>query len=492
MSQKHAQSSSRRARALAAVALLMFGAPSSLAQTSRAPTLLERRALSAPVPARSASVLIRAKPSAASEPSSSEPKSLEQELQRPAKSKPAERELAASKASSAVLLEQPANAYLVGGTTKRRVDLVRAPVQLEVGELLVTRTQAEPELLPSEPSLPADPEAAATGGAGGITAAGAAGAAPQEPREPSETVMRLPYEARFVNAQGELQESHAVVKIVGGGLRLAAATHTFVGQLYIKMADKKDQAATYDLPHAVELLINAALDVTPTLLAISSTNRWHSVRLEAEAPPAAVDLHISTSNDTQELSLSVPVVAARLWLEVLPPAIQGFGLETATVVVHTNTPSAATGRRVTLTADRGDWSAREPTFGAHGTATAELRSRGTGPIDVRAFSRPFADAPAVSVTFEWPWRFASCVLLGAAVGAGIVAARRRRQPSKLRLALEAVAAMGVGVLAALGYAVGVNLLALPLPSGGGEAVFLLISALGPLGGQLGMGAVKPT
>lgn len=491
MSQKHAPSWTRRARALAAVALLMFGAPSSLAQTSSAPTLLERRALSAPVPARSASVLIRAKSSAAPEPSSSEPKSLGQELQRPAKSKPAERELAASKASSTVVLEQPANAYLVGGSSKRRVDLVRAPLQLEVGELLVTRTQAEPELLPSEPSLPADPAAAATGGAGGIAAAGAAGAAPQTP-EPSETVMRLPYEARFVNAKGELQESHAVVKIVGGGLRLAAATHTFVGQLYIKIADKKDQAATYDLPHAVELLINAALDVTPTLLAISSTNRWHSVRLEAEAPPAAVDLHISTSNDTQELSLSVPVVPASLWLEVLPPTIQGFGLEAATVVVHTNTPSAATGRRVTLTADRGDWSAREPTFGAHGTATAELRSRGTGPIDVRAFSRPFADAPAVSVTFEWPWRFASCVVLGAAVGAGIVAARRRRQPSKLRLALEAVAAMGVGVLAALGYAVGVNLLALPLPSGGGEAVFLLISALGPLGGQLGMGAVKPT
>ena len=295
----------------------------------------------------------------------------------------------------------------------------------------------------------------------------------------------MPYEARFQAADGVVRTARLVAEITGGGLRPMPAAAEFNGEVFVALEDRDDPTRTYTLPAAIEVLITAPLDrVDPGLVKLAATNAWRSVRLSAAMPPDEFRVRFRSPIDPQGYEVSMSTIRPKLRVDVSPRYIQGLGLELATVSVSAEGLPNPLGRRVSLSADRGSLSASELPLDAQGMAQTQLRSIAIGRATVTARSPALQEGRNDEIAFRAPWPFALAAAVGGATGAAIRRYQGGRGRTVRRRAPLTDVAVGtlVGLVVAVLYAVGVNLLPITPTATAGEALVFGLAALGGFAG----------
>lgn len=159
-----------------------------------------------------------------------------------------------------------------------------------------------------------------------------------------------------------------------------------------------------------------------------------------------------------------------------------FGLEVTTATIRAPGAAARGVKSVLLTHDRSRVEGSEQVaLDAEGIGIARLRSSGVGSARVRVTAPHFQHGEQL-VQFTWPLSFLGAALLGGMTGGyprhyPLPAARSRRHGW-----FWLFRSVLLGLLVAVAYAVGVNLLGIDVGAGIGEAFVFTIAALGAIVG----------
>ena len=264
-------------------------------------------------------------------------------------------------------------------------------------------------------------------------------------------------------------------------LRFDPVENHFVGSLFVQLKDLNEPGGTRSIGSRIRVAVSADVDdINPgTLMEFNETNRFQDIAFAVAAPqdPTLVKLTPERLATPQELAFGVSRPALKVSLG--KEKILGFGLETTTVTVHfegaSNPPEAA----ITVSSQTGHLSNNainaDP---ASRVASTHLRSRGTGKDEITAELAPF-DIGSDDIYYEQPWSWLVAVLLGVLAGVGIrLAMRARQSPPTSSLAFNISISICGGIVTAILYALGVNILPIPLPSGFSEGLTFILSALG--------------
>lgn len=295
----------------------------------------------------------------------------------------------------------------------------------------------------------------------------------------------LPYEFRFVSHEATVRTAHLAVEVAGGGLRMAQTAGEFTGQIFVALEDQQDRTLTYSLPVPAQVLVTAPVDkVDPANFAIDTTDKWTSVGLSAINPPAEFKAKVRASTDPDGVEIDLRVVRPTLTVAITPDHIQGLGLELAAVnIVAPGLPNPK-GRTITLTSTKGSLTNTQVQLSDQGTAQTRIRSIAIGSTRIEATSPPLAEGISHEITFVWPWPFALAAILGGAIGAFVRRRQAKRNEGRGQGLLGDVLTGGLaGLVVAVLYAIGVNLLPVTPTATAGEA---LVFGLAALGGFLGL------
>ncbi len=296
--------------------------------------------------------------------------------------------------------------------------------------------------------------------------------------------MQLPVRIVGTNAQGETLTLRPVVEVSGGGLRLLSGSG-FSGQIHIGLEDEERPTQTRPLGRSIQMLVTGAADsITPSTVSLDHTNLpFQTVDIAARSPSNDVQVHIRSDFDPAGIELSVPVVRPVLSVRASPRTIQGFGLETAELVVAARGAPGDRLPSVTLSSEK---SRPEPPVvaidPATGSGTATVRSSGVGAATVTAEAEGL-QSTTETITFVFPWAFAIAALVGGLVG-GLYQFIRKKSDEAKRinasgLAWHLVLGACAGFLGSVAYSVGLNLLPVGLHPAAtvGEALVFVTAGL---------------
>jgi hypothetical protein len=159
--------------------------------------------------------------------------------------------------------------------------------------------------------------------------------------------------------------------------------------------------------------------------------------------------------DPSGVSVWLPIQAT-LAFDQAPRAIQGFGVEGATLVVDRRGTRSRDSVPVTLSISRGSLETNQVVVGDAG-GVVRVRSAGLGPATISARATGLGPAE-VTIVYRWPIAFVTAALLGGLLGAFVanMYARRRSAGLLRRYLMKGVL---VGLLTCLVYfGLGINLL----------------------------------
>jgi hypothetical protein len=271
----------------------------------------------------------------------------------------------------------------------------------------------------------------------------------------------------------------ALVLASTGTLHFDSRSDRFVGNVFVQLKDLDAPGEVKDIGSSIRVVVSADVDdIKPgPMVTIGKTNSFSDVTLEVSAPQDPTVVALTPERLAEPQAISLVVKRPTLQVEIGQSAILGFGLETAPVTVRSvgEPPAGA----ITLSSHIGRLDQNALSIDpATGIATTFIRSRGTGRDTVSASLSPFAPATG-TIEYEKPWSWLIAVLLGVVVGIGIrLAMRARQQPPKPGVGFDVIIGIIGGVIVAVLYALGVNILPLQLPGGYSEALAFVLSALG--------------
>ncbi len=295
---------------------------------------------------------------------------------------------------------------------------------------------------------------------------------------------------RYLATDAAAKTTMVLRPIYATGTRLTydPSAHIFRGVLLVGLEDSVAPSEFVTLAKPIEFQFPGdANTMNPGTVAITHTNLPLD-SIIVTAPQAtvldSVLIRIIPQLDPGGINVSMPVTPALLFPKGLSQ-IQGLGLEDAAVVVEVVGATVRDPVVVTLTATNGSFDSGQVSLGRSGSATARLRSRGTGPVTVSAMAPGFVPATG-SVSFVFPWMFLIAALAGGAVGGTI-----KWSNGTVRTVTAAASTAGrgaaVGIVAAVVYyAIRVNLLPVTI-----DIQYLneaAVFALALLGGWLGIKA----
>lgn len=226
------------------------------------------------------------------------------------------------------------------------------------------------------------------------------------------------------------------------------------------------------VPFVIDVISDTLRSIAPQSMQFDSSAVFQTVDVIDNAPPDAATVRVLLAGDDETGSeVELPVRRPALQLTLNPQRILGMGLETAQVTVNAVGLREPEGLKISLGTDRGRFQAPVLTLDAQGLATTTLRSTGIGKASIEASGSPF-DVAVSAVAFVLPWSFLIATLLGGLVGA--VATRGGRA----RLVNTSITGIATGLIAAVLYAVGINVVGFEPTAQVGEAVTFAIAALG--------------
>lgn len=277
------------------------------------------------------------------------------------------------------------------------------------------------------------------------------------------TRVQLPIRIMGMNAAGESLSLRPVVEVAGGGLRLVSGSG-FRGRLHLGLEDENRPTQSLSLGRSIQMLVTGAADsITPSEVSLDHTNLPFSiVEILARNPGDDVQVRIRPDFDPEGIELAVPVVRPVLTIRASPKRIQGYGLETADLVVRAEgAPSANVPTVILYSENARPEPATISLDPATGTATATVRSSGIGLATVTAEIEGL-DKAAETLQFVFPWAFVIASLAGGLVGGLYVFLRRRTDGTKRvragGLAWHLLLGSCAGFLGSVAYSVGLNLL----------------------------------
>ena len=315
---------------------------------------------------------------------------------------------------------------------------------------------------------------------------GVARVEPMTAGSPDRPAWALPLTLVTVNAEGVQLELQPIVE-AGDGLMMRGAGSAFTGALHVGVRNTVNPTGTETLGQPVQILVTGALgQISPQAVSVTHTNLpLVDVALEDPAPQEPVQLLVRASFVQEAFTIPVPVRRPRLVLEISPPSIQGFGVDTAVVSVRMEGVQDAAGRSVSLASTQGRLDpAPAVTLDAQGTASATLRSESVGPSTVTA-SAGGVQPQTGTVAYVWPVRFLVFSLLGGCAGAFLKRGTASGKKSKGSWRWLAVGAVS-GLVLAVATAIGINLLPWQPTATMSEALVFGVAALGTF---LGAGAL---
>lgn len=273
------------------------------------------------------------------------------------------------------------------------------------------------------------------------------------------------------------------VVLGGSPWRYRPERKRFEGSLKVGVVDLGGGRATRQLSEPIIFQVIGAVTATPEFAKAESTAPpYQTITLVSDSADTPADLQVVSNVTPEGVKLTLPVQPA-LFVRVTPQRIQGWGLETADVLVQSRALASTASREVQLSTEGGGIvEPTELTLSAAGTGKASIRSVSTGNAVVTVSGPAFPDEASAPIEFVFPTRFLIAALFGGLAG-GLLRMGVPRRGARWGLLL---AKLGLGVICgaivfAL-YALGVNLIGFNLPGRAGELVVFVVAALGALGG----------
>lgn len=292
----------------------------------------------------------------------------------------------------------------------------------------------------------------------------------------------LPYRVLATSASageaGSRSYLRPIIQVAGDGLSFAGSEEGFRGTVYVGVQDSLQPQAREPLPDSIHFLMDAEGGrVEPGRVAVSHTNLpFAEVTVLSRENRDSVRLRIRSSVWADPVPLTLPVSRPALWVTATPRAVPGLGLQTADIQIRTDRIAAGS-VPITVESTLGRPEPSEVRLGPGGTATVRLRSTGLGTADVTAHSPGYRSA-STRVQFLFPLSFILAALLGGIAGGTAHWFRERGEEEGDSWIRESGAGLIFGVIVAVAYAVGVNLLGVELQAQYGEALVFTLAALG--------------
>ncbi len=274
----------------------------------------------------------------------------------------------------------------------------------------------------------------------------------------------------------------------GTGLGVDARENAYVGEFYVALANKVNEADDSRLPKAVTVAVTArgATTIDPRPVMISELLKWHTVRIGV--PDVSTDTYavsVSPAPGKEGAEIALPVSHPTIKLSADRSSMLGWGIDITTINVEATGLRHAEGLSVTLSTTQGKLDDSQVVLGADGKGRVRLRSGGSGGATISVSSANVRSSPLV-VRFEPPWIFLACAALGGVVGAFARRGGRRAPVSAIIWGI--VSAIVMTIL----YYVGIDWVSGWFPDSdfadSGEAA---IFGLGFLGSFAGFSILKP-
>ncbi len=270
------------------------------------------------------------------------------------------------------------------------------------------------------------------------------------------------------------------VVLAGSPLRYRPERKRFEGTLNVGVVDLGGRQATRQLSEPIIFQVIGAVTAIPDRVKAESTAPpYETITVVSDSADEPIDVQVVSNVTPEGVKLTIPVQPA-LFVRATPPRIQGWGLETADVLVQSRALGPKTNRRVLVSSDGGIVTPTELTLSTDGTGTSSIRSVSTGEAVITASGPAFPDA-TTPVEFLFPWHFIAAGLLGGLAGGALRLGIPRRGTGRRTLAKLGLAVICGAIVFAL-YALGANVIGFQLPGRAGELVVFVVSALGALGG----------
>jgi hypothetical protein len=345
--------------------------------------------------------------------------------------------------------------------------------QLDRGAL-VRLTSAAPDTVPrtaTAPMLrPGEALAARTG---------------EHPTLTKDSTFALPFTFVGFDKAGETP-AYQPVYIPEGGLRYTHAADDFEGDFLIRLDLVDGSGDSVSLARSIALTFGGDADsITPASLSFGYTGGMYTrVHVVARSPHDSLRVQVVPQFDPRGVSIWMSVQPA-LTFERPPASIQGFGVETATLVIGTRGITTMDSLDVSVSADRGTLSRNQLRIGSAGGVVALRSASGLGLATVRVASATMGTAET-TIRFAFPVRFALAALLGGVLGAmygQIQQKQRARTATTVRRVVGAT--LGAVLATAIYIGLGVSLLSIAstVPLGNEIAVF----AFAAFGAMKGLG-----
>jgi hypothetical protein len=215
-----------------------------------------------------------------------------------------------------------------------------------------------------------------------------------------------------------------------------------------------------------------------TVTATQTAPPYREIRVQTDSPDAEVQVTIVSNVAPSGETLTLKVRPS-LDITVTPSTIQGWGLETADVLVSAQGFASGRDNRLQLSTTLGRLSANQAALDQGGMAQVSVRSEsvGSGTVSV---SGAGLDGATTAIGYVFPWRFLGAALIGGVVG-GLLRKRSRSSSPAALLKSLGIAVLSAAVVVAL-YVLGINLVGFALPNHGGEVLVFVVAALGALYG----------
>ena len=279
----------------------------------------------------------------------------------------------------------------------------------------------------------------------------------------------------------DTQSQELILKAVAfprAPLRLNHETGKFEGGVSVGVIEVGGGAVrTLSAPIAFQV-IGPVTSEPDTVTATQTAPPYREIRVQTDSPDSEVQItvvsNVAPSGETLTLK-----VRPSLAITVTPSSIQGWGLETADVLVSAQGFETAKNNRLQLSTTLGRLSANQAALDQGGMAQVSVRSEsvGSGTISV---SGAGLDGSSTTIGYIFPWRFLGAALIGGVVGGLLRKRSRSSSPTALFKSLG-IAVLSAAVVVAL-YVLGINLVGFALPNHGGEVLVFVVAALGALYG----------
>jgi hypothetical protein len=281
------------------------------------------------------------------------------------------------------------------------------------------------------------------------------------------------YEIGVADARGErFHLLTPIVEIEGGGLRYNPATNAYEGSILIGLLDNENPAATDSLGRAVVVQITGDVQSVEAVSLRSMNLPFQRVKLTVARPRGdSVLIRLRPTFDPRGGSvLSIPIVRATLTLQASPRRIAGFGLEVAELIVMNqdngdSIPVALTSLLAKPTPSQ-----------VHATregGVSKIRSSGVGVDTVRLAGGAYQGYAVIH--YAWPIAFILAALFGGLFGGVLNALSTKRHSDPRTVAFLGMQGALTGVVGAVLYAVGINVIGWAPSAEYGEALMFAVA-----------------